>query len=151
MSFNGPEVGEGASVFTNEDVTQLAASRCKSRHGTPSQLAQHLAALHARVAEKKAELQAVRARGGGSAFLDADRDGDGVLSRDEWRSWADEKMALMRDANAQREHLIIENRRLREALLPQSAGEIEAALREIDDERTKLHGEISLAEIEEPF
>ena len=57
----------------------------------------------------------------------------------------------MREANAQREHLIIENRRLREALLPQSAGEIEAALREIDDERTKLHGEISLAEIEEPF
>ena len=133
---------EAELVMTAEEEAYLA----KKAASTPSELAQDLAALHAKVAKKKAELQAGR-----SAFLDADRDGDGVLSRDEWRSWADEKMGLMRQANAQREHLIIENRRLRRALLPQSAEEIEVALREIDNERKQLRREVSVSvsEIEE--
>ena len=51
--------------------------------------------------------------GGGGAFsLDfqgADLDGDGSVSRREWRTWADEKRSLLERGNHDREALLQEN------------------------------------------
>ena len=58
-------------------------------------------------------------------FKSADSDGDGIISKDEWRRWNMEKQKLMRDANADRERLMSENRRLRSALNPDSIATIE--------------------------
>jgi hypothetical protein len=82
-------------------------------------------------------------------FKSADSDGDGIISKDEWRRWNMEKQKLMRDANADRERLMSENRRLRSALNPDSIATIEKerqraeALHELEAQKIKLNAEKS--------
>jgi len=45
-----------------------------------------------------------------------DADGDGQISREEWRKWADEKMTMLVTLNQERMQIVSENRRLRQAL-----------------------------------
>ena len=75
-----------------------------------------------------------RLRGGGQVqdsgdaeaeFKGADLDGDGQISKAEWRKYNAEKQKLMREANEDRERLMNENRRLRSALNPDSLRAVE--------------------------
>lgn len=51
-------------------------------------------------------------------FRRADEDGDGMISRAEWRKWMREKERLVRLHNNEKAYLIKETRSLRKALSP---------------------------------
>src|SRR5690606_37860398 len=45
-----------------------------------------------------------------------DQDGDGIITRMEWRQWMEQKTAILQNANQQRQHLIQENNKLRKII-----------------------------------
>jgi hypothetical protein len=45
-----------------------------------------------------------------------DQDGDGIITRAEWRQWMEQKTAILQSANQQRQHLIQENNKLRKII-----------------------------------
>lgn len=51
-------------------------------------------------------------------FIRADEDGDGMISRVEWRKWITEKERIIRVHNNEKAYLIKETRSLRKALTP---------------------------------
>jgi len=53
-------------------------------------------------------------------FANADKNGDGVISREEWRNWIDEKHKLVQSHNEVKSSLINEIRTLRKSLNPNS-------------------------------
>ena len=52
-----------------------------------------------------------------SSFKAVDTDGDGTISRDEWRDWSEGEVARMTAAIQEREDVVAENRRLRKAIV----------------------------------
>ncbi len=73
-------------------------------------------------------------------FSRVDGDGDGRISREEWRLWADGEIAFMEKANAERMEIVRENRRLRTALTNPSDSQKEERL---------IQQDMDLAELEE--
>mmetsp|Transcript_9645 Transcript_9645/g.12581 ORF Transcript_9645/g.12581 Transcript_9645/m.12581 type:complete len:698 (-) Transcript_9645:305-2398(-) len=80
-------------------------------------------------------------------FTEADLDGDGKISRNEWRKWTLEKQKIMQAANSDREKLIKENKRLRMALNPQAQNNFER-LKLKDDAIDELREEISALRVD---
>lgn len=66
-------------------------------------------------------------------FKRADEDGDGMISRAEWRKWIGEKERLVRVHNNEKAYLIKETRSLRKALSPvqQQAYEVHTELNRV--------------------
>ena len=82
-----------------------------------------------------------------SAFAKVDADGDGRISRDEWRDWADAEIKFMSSANEERGKIIMENRRLRTALTNPSESQKESRLRQQDAEMAVLQEQIVLQQL----
>jgi hypothetical protein len=53
-------------------------------------------------------------------FNQVDRDGDGIISKEEWRLWIEEKKRLLRSHNQEKHDLVHEIRALRKSLAPES-------------------------------
>lgn len=70
-------------------------------------------------------------------FLNADVDGDGQISKQEWRQWTIEKQKIMQEANADRERLMKQNRLLRRALHENPASQL--ALQKETERAEALH------------
>lgn len=81
----------------------------------------------------------------GDNFSEVDADGDGQISRSEWRKWVAEKQRIMKAANKDRETLVNENRRLRMAMSPSAKSAAERSRR--NDERL-IELEAEKAELE---
>ncbi|KAA0149042.1 hypothetical protein FNF28_07394 [Cafeteria roenbergensis] len=121
-------------------------------------LRRELAASRSREADAKAALESERqkrewagqiagareaASGGAGSGGDGGADAmKAVLTRDEWRSWAAEKRAILARANADRAALAEENRRLREAQTPQAAS-LEGRFRRADEARARMENEVA--------
>ena len=73
-------------------------------------------------------------------FSEVDADGDGQISRSEWRKWVAEKQRIMKAANKDRETLMNENRRLRMAMSP-SAKSVAERSRRSDERLVELEAE----------
>lgn len=98
---------------------------------TPGSLAKTLANLQmqlevAKQAATKRRAQSVKAGAPGAAGVEqlndlmnmstVDLDGDGIITRSEWRQWMEQKTAILKASNDQRQHLIQENSKLRKII-----------------------------------
>jgi len=80
-------------------------------------------------------------------FSEVDADGDGQISRSEWRKWVAEKQRIMKAANKDRETLMNENRRLRMAMSP-SAKSVADRSRRSDERLVELEAKKAELEIQ---
>ena len=75
----------------------------------------------------------------GENFGTLDADGDGRISRDEWRSWADAEIVFLEQANKDKQEIMSENRRLRQALKKPTPAQQETLLQTQDLEMAELN------------
>jgi len=80
-------------------------------------------------------------------FSLVDADGDGKITRDEWRIWADNEIKFLKEANKERVKIIQENRRLRAALSKPSTAKQEEQLIQQDLELSELSELIAQAQL----
>ena len=72
-------------------------------------------------------------------FGAVDADGDGKISRDEWRLWADAEITFLEQANKDKMEIMAENKRLRQALTKPSLSQQEEFLQVQDLEMAELN------------
>eukprot|EP00597_Dinobryon_sp_UTEXLB2267_P012265 CAMPEP_0170122228 /NCGR_PEP_ID=MMETSP0020_2-20130122/16510_1 /TAXON_ID=98059 /ORGANISM="Dinobryon sp., Strain UTEXLB2267" /LENGTH=1705 /DNA_ID=CAMNT_0010353037 /DNA_START=47 /DNA_END=5164 /DNA_ORIENTATION=+ len=80
-------------------------------------------------------------------FANADKNGDGVISREEWRNWIDEKHKLVQSHNEVKSSLINEIRTLRKSLNPNSEQAF-LDLQKSENMRIKLEEELVRTQIQ---
>ncbi|GMH49892.1 hypothetical protein TrVE_jg818 [Triparma verrucosa] len=81
----------------------------------------------------------LKSEDGGPSFASVDADGDGKVSRDEWRMWADGEIAFLEQSNKEKVEIMAENKRLRSALMKPSAAKQEEMLMRQDIEMAELN------------
>eukprot|EP00518_Triparma_eleuthera_P002281 CAMPEP_0182454682 /NCGR_PEP_ID=MMETSP1319-20130603/1209_1 /TAXON_ID=172717 /ORGANISM="Bolidomonas pacifica, Strain RCC208" /LENGTH=458 /DNA_ID=CAMNT_0024652703 /DNA_START=14 /DNA_END=1387 /DNA_ORIENTATION=- len=75
-------------------------------------------------------------------FGAVDADGDGKISRDEWRLWADAEITFLEQANTEKMEIMAENKRLRQALTKPSLTQQEEFLQVQDLEMAELNDQV---------
>lgn len=74
-------------------------------------------------------------------FSAVDKDGNGLISKDEWRAWIEEKHRIIRAHNTEKSELMAELRALRMAMSPSSLQAL-TALKRSEEQKVRLEDEL---------